>query len=160
MSACDDVRVLLAFGRPLETEAAAHLRDCARCRLDEPVARALAAALSADVVGGPPPVLAERVLRAAAVPLARYARRAARPDWGAVARAVGTALLPLPAILYLDALLVRGAYRLLSAVLPGALSAYLVFSYAAVLALLLALTYAAVPLLAEHQGRGREERHA
>jgi hypothetical protein len=45
----------------------------------------------------------------------------------------------------------------LSAVLPGALSLYLVFNYAATLALLLALTYSAIPILAERQARLRRE---
>ena len=161
MSACDDVRVRLVLGRPLDADGRTHLAGCPGCRADEPVTRALAAALAADAAPDPPPGLAARTLRAAAVPLARHARRAARPDWRMLARALGAAVLPLPAILYLDALLVRGAYRVLHALLPGALSLYLVCSYTVVLALLLALSYAAVPLLAERQGRhGLEGRHA
>jgi hypothetical protein len=58
-------------------------------------------------------------------------------------------------------LVVRTAERLLSAVLPGALSTFVVANYAILLALLLALTYGAVPILAERQARGqREEIHA
>jgi hypothetical protein len=161
MSTCDDVRLLLVFGRVLDASATAHLGACPRCRLDEPVARALGRALAAEAAVEPPPGLSARVLRAAVVPLALQARRAARPDWRAVARAIGAALVPLPLILYLDVRLVRGAYRLLCTVLPGTLSFYLVFNYTTVVALLLTASYAAAPLLAARQGRGRlEERHA
>jgi len=55
-------------------------------------------------------------------------------------------ILPLPAILLLDFYLVRFAFGLLTAILPTALGAYLAFNYAATLALLLALTYAAIPI--------------
>ena len=51
--------------------------------------------------------------------------------------------------------LLRALYEGLNAVLPSALSSYLVLTYAATLTLLLAASYAAVPLLA-----GREEGHA
>jgi hypothetical protein len=100
----------------------------------------------------PPVGLTARVLRAAEPVLARAARRAA---WRALAAAIAIALVPLPAILFLDAALVLGTYALLSSVLPHALSVYLVSSYAAVLVVLLALTYAAIPLLAERQLRAR-----
>ena len=148
---CDDLRLLLVLGDPLDPVAAAHLEACAACRAEEPAARALAAALAADAGPLPPPGLSERALRAAAVPLALHARRAAKPDWRGLAWAVTVAVLPLPVVVYLDALLVRGAYRVLTVVLPDALSFYLVGSYAVVLALLLSLSYAAVPLLAARQ---------
>jgi len=46
-------------------------------------------------------------------------------------------------------------------VLPGSLSFYLVATHAAVLALLLGITYGAVPLLAAHQLRLQyEDTHA
>jgi hypothetical protein len=41
--------------------------------------------------------------------------------------------------------------------LPAGLSFYLVVNYAAVLALLGALTYGSIPLLAERQARGSNE---
>jgi len=54
----------------------------------------------------------------------------------------------LPLVVFLDVQLVRGVHALLSLVFPGALSLYLVGTYALLLAFLLAATYAAVPLLA------------
>jgi hypothetical protein len=48
-------------------------------------------------------------------------------------------------------------YAWLARLLPPALSLYLVVNYAAVLALLGALTYGAIPLLAERQARGLRE---
>jgi hypothetical protein len=102
----------------------------------------------------PPPGLAGRVLRAAAPLLARNARRA---TWPAVARALAAALVPLPLIAFFDWQIVRTAHAVLSRVLPDALSFYLVFNYTATLVLLLALTYAAVPILVERQARLRHQ---
>src|SRR5262249_56380391 len=95
------------------------------------------------VVGARPPFLAARV---EPVP---------RPAW----RALAIALLPLPLILAADWFLVRGAHALLSGLLPDALSLYLAGSYAVLLATLLGLTYAAVPLLAARQLRPPLEEH-
>src|SRR5439155_901925 len=75
--------------------------------------------------------------------------------------AVAAALLPLPVILLLDFYLVRAAFALLTTILPTALGAYLVFNYTATFALLLALTYGAIPIFVERQVRlRREESHA
>ena len=88
----------------------------------------------------------------------RNARRAA---WSTLARALAAALLPLPAILFLDFYVVRAAFALLTTILPTPLGAYLVFNYTATFALLLALTYGAIPILVERQVRlRREESHA
>ena len=112
--------------------------------------------LDAYVVPEPPAALTAGVLRAAAPLLARRAR----PSWAALAPALVVALVPLPAILALDVVMVRGAYDLLHLLLPAALSAYVAFNYAALLALLLGLTYAAVPVLAARQNRLQlEEAH-
>ena len=105
--------------------------------------------LDGYVVPDPPPGLSNAMLRAATPLLARQAR----PDWRALARALVVALVPLPAILALDVVMVRGAYDLLHLLLPAALSAYVAFNYAALLALLLGFTYAAVPVLAARQAR-------
>jgi len=70
-----------------------------------------------------------------------------------LARVVGAALLPLPAIMLVDAYALCSAYALLSAILPAALSFCLVLNYAVLLALLLALTYGVIPLLAARQLR-------
>jgi hypothetical protein len=120
----------------------------------------LAQALGAYAVPAPPPGLASRVRLATAPALERNARRIERPDWRVLVRALGAALVPLPGILLLDARLLGAAHGLLSAVLPAVVSTYLVATYAAALALLLALTYGAVPLLATRQAWTMERRHA
>jgi hypothetical protein len=51
----------------------------------------------------------------------------------------------------------QAIYEGLRHLLPEPLSFYLVVNYAAVLALLGALTYGAIPLLAERQARGYNE---
>jgi hypothetical protein len=120
--------------------------------------RAVARAFAADVVPDPDAARAAHVLRAAAPLLAQNARRV---TWSAQLRALAVALLPLPLIAVLDFYLVRTGYRLLSTILPDALSFYVVLNHAVLLAFLLALTYAAVPILAERQVRlRREELHA
>ena len=48
-------------------------------------------------------------------------------------------------------------YGVLEALLPRALSLYVVFNYAATLTLLLALTYGMIPIVAERQMRLRRE---
>jgi len=75
----------------------------------------------------------------------------------AVAAAVTAALVPLPLILMIDVWALGAMYGWLVRLLPPALSLYLVVNYAAVLALLGALTYGAIPLLAERQARGIRE---
>ena len=149
MSDCDDIRTARLLGEALPADAAAHLRSCARCLADEAVVPGLARALAAAPVV-PAPGLAARVLTAAAPLLAANARRATRRR---LVRALAAALVPLPAIVLLDLSLVRAAYGVLSTVLPHALSLYVVGNYVAFLALLLALTYGAIPFLAARQGQ-------
>jgi len=156
---CQDVLTALLLGEA-DTTALVHVRTCARCRAEEAAMHALAAQLAADTGPTPPPSLAPRVLAAAAPLLARNARRAAwRTTWPAVARALAAALLPLPAILVFDVALVRAIYALLGAVLPHGLSLYLVVNHAALLVLLLSLTYGAVPVLAARQARLLQDGH-
>ncbi len=158
MTDCDDTLTTLLFRGALDPDVAAHLAACPRCRAESAAVEGLARTLAAAPVPAPPPALAARVLAAAEPLLARNARRAA---WPTFARALAAALLPLPAILLLDFYLVRFAFGLLTAILPTALGAYLAFNYAATLALLLALTYAAIPIFVEHQVRlRRQESHA
>jgi hypothetical protein len=152
---CDGALAALFLGEPLDEATRAHVAGCARCREDEHLVHAVTGALSASTVPEPPPGLTARVLRAAEPLLGR------RSAWPTLARALGVALIPLPLILWFNWLLVRGAERLLSSVLPSSLSFYVVLNYSILLALLLALTYGAVPILAERQARGRrEESHA
>jgi hypothetical protein len=131
---CDDVLSAIMLGLPLPPDGASHIEGCARCRAEAALAREVAATFTA-----------------AAEPLLAARRRRRRVDWPLVLRAVGAALLPLPLILLVDVALVGVAYQLLASVLPQALTTYLVANLATTLALLLALTYAAVPLLAARQ---------
>jgi len=155
---CDEILARVLLGDALDADAAAHVTACPRCAAEQVAVQRVAAALAADAVPPPPPSLSVRVVAAAAPLLAAHARRAA---WEALARALGAALVPLPLILFLDFYFLRAAYGVLSEVLPGALSLYVVFNYAATLAFLLALAYGMVPILAERQMRARyEARHA
>ena len=149
---CDEIQATLLLGEALAAEAEAHLAACARCASDRGAVRALAGVLAASAVPEPPAVLSARVLGVAAPLLARHARPVL---WSALVRALGAALLVLPALVFADVFLVRTAYRLLAAVLPPTLTVYIVFYYAAMLTLLFALTYGAIPILAEHQARLR-----
>lgn len=156
MTSCDDVLAARVLGAPLDEAARAHVADCPRCAVDEARARDVRLALARYEAPIPSPVLAARVL-AAATPLLVRARRASAAH---LARTIAAALVPLPAIVVWNVVVLRAATRLLAAVLPPALGTYLVFSYATLLALLLAASYAAIPLLAERQRRRREESHA
>ena len=154
---CDDVLSAIMLGLPLPPGAAEHVDGCARCRTESALARQVAATFAA-AEPQPSPALGTRVL-AAAEPLLAARRR--RVDWPLVLRALGAALLPLPLILVVDVALVGLAYEVLARVLPQALTTYLVANLATTLALLLALTYAAVPLLAARQQAAlSEEAHA
>jgi anti-sigma factor RsiW len=154
---CDDVTPLLLHDDGTDPRVAAHLAGCAACRERVPALVAVARVLAAAPEPVAPAGLHTAVLRAAGPLLARHARRA--EQWR-LARALGAALLPLPLILFLDVGLLTAAYHLLSTVLPHGLSLYLVANHAALIALLLALTYGSIPLLAARQGRGfAEESH-
>jgi len=153
MTGCEDALVAFLLDQ-VDAAAVDHIRTCPRCRAEQPAVRALAVRLAAGPAPTPPPTLAPRVLTAAGPLLARNAQGAAwRAAWPAVARALAAALIPLPAILVFDVALVRAIYSLLGAVLPHGLSLYLVVNHAALLALLLTLTYGAVPFLAARQAR-------
>ena len=152
MTDCDAALTALLFGRDADRETEAHVAACPRCAVEVARTRGVAAALAADRVPEPSPGLSTHMLRAAEPHLARNARRAA---WTTLARALGAALVPLPALLFVDVLLLRWGYGLLAAVLPAPLGLYLVLSYAVTLTVLLALTYGAIPIVAERQLRLR-----
>jgi anti-sigma factor RsiW len=157
MTACDDVRTALLSRRVPDAALAAHLAACPRCADEREALRRIGEALAIDAPPAVPAGLAVRVRHAAEPLLERNARRAA---WPALARALGAALLPLPAILFVDFHALRAAYTMLSSVLPGGLGLYVVFNHAATLTLLLALAYSAIPILAERQVRlRRRESH-
>lgn len=148
MTICDAVAEARFLGRPLDAEAAAHARGCARCREAEPDLATLRARLAPAAEPAAPAGLTARVLLAAAPLLAANAARAARRR---LARALVAGLLPLPAVVALNVWLVRSAYEVLARVLPDALSLWVVANWAGFLVLLLALTYGAIPFLAARQ---------
>lgn len=150
---CDDVRERRFLGRSEDGDEA-HLADCPACGGDAAALGALAAAFASHAVPSPAPALGERVRTEAAPLLAARRRHAARRP---LAAALAVALLPLPLIVALDAWALHLIYDALRRLLPEPLSFYLVANYAAVLALLGALTYGAIPLLAERQARGYHE---
>jgi hypothetical protein len=106
--------------------------------------------LRASVVPAPPPDAAARACAAAAPLLAVHARRASLRS---VLAPVLAALVPLPVVLLVDVVVVQALYAVLAAWLPAAVSAFVVWNYALLLVLLLATTYAAVPLLVDRQLR-------
>ena len=152
-SRCDEVRERCFLGAVLR-EDAAHLASCEECRTAAAALGRLTLTLTADPVTPPSPVLRSQILAAATPLLAAKRRHAARH---ALAAAIAAALLPLPLILMIDVWALGAIYSGLTRLLPPALSFYLVVNYAAVLALLGALTYGAIPLLTERQARGRHE---
>jgi len=152
MSLCDELRVALLLGEPLDDGAATHARSCTACAGADAAVSTLSARLAADPGGTAPAGFSDRLLRAAAPLLERNRRRATARQ---LVRTLVAAFLPLPAIVLVDVYLLRGAYQLLSDVLPVSLSLYLVLNAAAMLAALLSLTYGAVPVLAERQLRAR-----
>ncbi len=152
---CDELLDAWLLAGDLPPGGAEHLASCASCQADAAALRTLVPALRTYAAPEPPPALARAVLRAAAPLLAARAGPVPRPAW----RALAVTLLPLPLVLVADWFLVRGAHALLAGILPDALSLYLAGSYAVLLATLLGLTYAAVPLLAARQLRPSPEEH-
>ncbi len=150
---CADVRERRLLGRELAGDAE-HVAGCAACRVAVAALADLAAAFASHSVPAPSARLAERVRAEVRPLLAARRRHAARR---ALVAAVIAALVPLPLIVLVDAWALHLIYDGLSRLLPERLSFYLVVNYAAVLALLGAVTYGAVPLLAERQARGRHE---
>jgi hypothetical protein len=68
-----------------------------------------------------------------------------------VAAGLVVALLPLPLVLAFNAYLLSAVYALAALVVPSGVAAYLVFSYAAVVLLLLSFAYGSIPLLVAKQ---------
>ena len=88
--------------------------------------------------------------------LSRHAFAAARPVlhtaaiphfWRRVAAVVAVTLVPLPAILAYDTVLLRGLHMVASTLLPGTMATYVVFTYASMWLLLFAASYASIPIL-------------
>lgn len=87
-----------------------------------------------------------RSLTAARPLLAAHARREYRRR---VASALVAALVPLPIIVIYDRVLLGWLYGVADSVLPTPLATLAVGGYAATTSLLLALTYAAIPVLVD-----------
>lgn len=154
MSGCDEVRAAALRGDPGSAEHAAHLAACASCREERAGLERLASALAAEATPAPPPGLVARTLAATAPLLderARALRAPATLSWRRLALALAPAVLVLPVLVAADLLLLRGVYELLATLLPASLTAYLVGSYALLLAALLFFTFAAIPLLVQRQ---------
>jgi hypothetical protein len=146
---CDQALAALVLDRhPLEDGGArAHLAGCARCQTEAAQVQRLTQLLAAHRVPAPPPGDQARTLVAAAPLLARRAAEA-RVRRRRVARALALALLPLPLLLFANVQLLMGVHRLLLGVLPAAVTTYLVACLGGGIALLLALSYVSVPVLA------------
>ena len=124
-----------------------HAEHCDDCRNAQLPAEQIAELLGSDTVSVNAGALSQQtMLRLQPV----MERRAAFALWKRVAACVLLALLPLPAVLAYDAYVLRMLFQLVSALLPATVTAYFVFSYAALLVLLFALTYASIPLLLHH----------
>lgn len=95
-----------------------------------------------------------RTLAAAAPLLAAHARRTRVRVW---LRPLAVALVPLPLVIAVDVVIARALYALLSLFLPDVVTTYLVAQYVILMLLLVGLTYAAVPVLAERQAHAMLE---
>ena len=144
---CDEALAARLLGGANAT-VAEHVAGCPRCAAAVDRVAAVQAAFARAPVPDPPPGLSARVHRAAVPLLAANARRATHR---LVGRALAAALLVLPLVVLVDVRVVQALYAALTAILPTALGAYVVASWAVTLTALLALTYAAIPIVAERQ---------
>jgi len=129
----------------------AHTADCAECEKTPLPLERIAAVLEATV----PAIDAAALSRQTFVQLrSELQRQSLAVGWRRIAIGVLLSLLPLPLVLAYNAYLLHAVYDLLSSLLPAAVAAYLVLSYAAFLLLLFATTYAAIPLLMAHRPVG------
>jgi hypothetical protein len=160
---CEAVRRAALGGAEPSAASAAHVASCASCGAELAGVAALAAALAGAERAAPPSGLVARVLVAAEPLLDEHARQArARRgfDWRRLALALAPAVVVLPLVVALDVLLIRGAYDLLAALLPRALTTYIVASYGLLLVALAGLTFGAIPLLVQRQSaRSWKEGH-
>jgi anti-sigma factor RsiW len=160
MMDCDTALTALLFGE-VTADVAAHLAACPRCAAEAPDVQRVIGLLDAIPAPAASPGLDLHVVHAAAPLLAANAHRLPRAAWRRLAAAIAVAVLPLPFILFVGWEALSTAHRLLSTILPERVGFYLVATHAALLALLLAITYGAVPLLAAHQLRlQHEDTHA
>ena len=149
-SRCDDVLAALFLGAA-DATTDRHLAECVVCAAERDRVVSIRALLAGATVPEPRPDLTALVRRRALPLLAANARRATR---ALVVRAVAVALLALPIVVLVDMRIGALVYGALTAVLPPALGLYVVSSWALMVTALLALTYAAIPIVAERQAAG------
>lgn len=125
-----------------------HVEGCSDCRVEPLKIDELRTALRREAIHLDSALLSRRVAEMVAPELARLAARAFRRR---VAVGVLLALIPLPAVLAYDAFVLRAIHAVLSFLLPEALVAYFVASIALSILLLIATSYAAIPLLVHRQ---------
>ncbi|HYD49245.1 MAG TPA: hypothetical protein VEB21_12895 [Terriglobales bacterium] len=124
---------------------AEHLAECDECRGQRAALERISASLRASEVG----VDCDRLTAGTLLCLApAIETNAAEAFWRRVVTALVVAIIPLPLVLAWDAYLMRELHSFLQAFLPSPVATYVTFSYAALLTLLLAGTYAAIPLSA------------
>lgn len=166
---CTDVLTALARGRELDEALERHRSSCADCATLAAGMAAVARGIAALRPPSPPADLDERVLRAAAPLLAEHARTlagsvargVAAVDGRRLVRALVPAILLFPVLVVADVWLLRLLHQTLATILPGALTTWLVLSYAALLAALGCFVFGAIPLLVERQAPllGWKEEH-
>ena len=151
---CDEAQAELLLARQTAPggEVAAHLASCGACQAQGARLQALARVLAGYAVADPAPAAPSRTIAAAAPLRARRATEA-RGLRRRVAWALALTLLPLPLIIFANVKALMAAHALLLTVLPPSASLYLIVCLGAGVALLLALSYAAVPLLASRRPR-------
>ena len=120
-----------------------HVRECAACAAERPTIDRVQRILDRDALSFDATLLSRRVVQQAQPVLDDRVQAAWRRE-GAIALLV--AVFPLPAVLMFDAYLLRLVHATVASLSSAALATYLVFTYASVVALLFALTYADIPI--------------
>jgi hypothetical protein len=120
-----------------------HLLECGACEAERGAVERVDGVLRASMPPVDATAMSQRVLARAVPVLQKNARAAWRRQ---VAAGLLVATLPLPAVLLFDAYLLRLLYGAIGTLLSTTLAAYVVLTYAAILTLLFALTYAAIPI--------------
>ena len=149
MNPCDDSQAALLFDD--ERTYRDHAQSCARCRDAEDSIRSIDRLLTKERAPTPSPQTWAAIESQVDPILRRRAR--AQEKIPSMATALGAALLPLPVLIPLSLMALWVLHDLLSRILPAAVSGVLVAGQVILLALLLSLTYASVPFLADRQRR-------
>jgi len=145
MGAHDDPRDPRASARAM---IATHMEACELCATWPLPIEPLAAVLHASTIDIDGAQLSRQTLLQLQPELARRAATSRAAEWWRqVAVALLLALLPLPLVLAYDAYLLQLLYAAIQVLVPASLATFVVASYGALLVLLFAGTYAAIPLL-------------